>query len=171
VSRRPRPGDLGYDDAVTVAYELFLRARDDGSVDVAALERELAALPKGLRAERFVGEGGDPSRPRGVDLALEEGESIEKLLDAAFRLAPALGLQVFDPTSGEAVTEAQRDRVAARYAEVCAYRADTLGEVGLQPLPAPTVPASARTRVHVWLIVAGIIVAFLLLARGCRWLV
>jgi hypothetical protein len=106
-----------------------------------------------------------------VDLALDEGESIEKLLDAAFHLAPQLGLQVFDPTSGEAVTEAQRDHVAARYAEICAYRADTLGEVGRQPLPAPATPATARTRVHVWLIVGGIIVAFLLLARGCRWFI
>jgi hypothetical protein len=156
---------------VAAAYELFLRARADASVDVAALEREVAALPRGLRAERFVGEGGDPARPRGVDLALEEGEAIEKLLDAAFHLATELGLQVFDPMSGEAVTDAQRDRVAARYAELCTYRADTLGEVGMQPLPAPTVPASARTRVHVWLIVAGIIVAFLLLARGCRWFI
>ncbi|MBI5477556.1 MAG: hypothetical protein HY906_01800 [Deltaproteobacteria bacterium] len=156
---------------MAVAYELFLRARDQGTIEVAALEREIAALGPGLRAERFVGEGGDPEQPRGVDLALEEGESIERLLDAAFRLARTLGLEVFDPNSGEAVSEAQRDRVAAHYAEVCAYRADTLGEVGRQPLPAPATPASARTRVHVWLIVAGIIVAFLLLARGCRWFV
>jgi hypothetical protein len=162
---------LGYDGAVAAAYELFLRVRDSGTIDVAALEREIAALGPGLRAERYVGEGGDPAQPRGVDLALEEGESIEKLLDAAFRLAPLLGLQVFDPNSGEAVTGAQRDRVAARYAELCSYRADTLGEVGMQPLPPPATTAVARTRVHVWLIVAGIIVAFLLLARGCRWFV
>jgi hypothetical protein len=160
---------LSYHDAVAPAYELFLRARDDGVIDGAALERETAALGPGLRAEAYVGEGGDPAHPRGVDLALEEGESIEKLLDAALRLAAALGLQVFDPASGEAVTEAQRDRVAARYAELCSYRADTLGEVGVQPLPTPASTTGARTTVHVWLIVAGIIVAFLLLARGCRW--
>jgi hypothetical protein len=162
---------LGYDGTVAVAYELFLRARDSGTIEVAALDREVATLGPGLRAERFVGEGGDPEHPRGVDLALEEGESIERLLDAAFRLAPALGLEVFDPNGGEAVTPAQRDRVAARYDEMCSYRADTLGEVGRQPLPALAPPAAARTRLHVWLIVAGILVAFLLLARGCRWFV
>ena len=157
--------------AVPVAYELFLRTRDQATIDLAELERATATLGPGLRAEPYVGEGGDPAHPRGVDLALEEGGAIERLLDAAFPLARQLGLEVFDPNGGEAVTEAGRERVEARYAEMCAYRADTLGEVGLQPLPAPTVPASARTRVHVWLIVAGIIVAFLLLARGCRWLV
>ena len=154
---------------MAVAYELFLRARAGETIDVAALDREVASLGTGLRAERFVGDGGDPEHPRGVDLALEEGAPVERLLDAAFRIAPALGLEVFDPQSGQAVTEAQRDHVAARYAEVCSYRADTLGEAGVQPLlPAPTTPAAARTRLHVWLIVAGIIVAFLLLARSCR---
>ena len=156
---------------MAVAYELFLRARDQGTIDAAELERVIAALGPGVRAERFVGEGGDPEHPRGVDLALDEGESIERLLDAAFRLAPQLGLEVFDPNGGEAVTETQRDRVAERYAEMCAFRADTLGEVGRQPLPAPARGPGSRTTLHVWLIVAGIIVAFLLLARGCRWFV
>ena len=156
---------------MAVAYELFLRARDQGTIDVADLERALATLGPGLRAERFVGEGGDPEHPRGVDLALEEGASIERLLDAAFRLASQLGLEIFDPNGGEAVTESQREHVAARFTEMCSYRADTLGEVGRQPLPPPTITTGSRTRMHVWLIVAGIIVAFLLLARGCRWLV
>lgn len=157
--------------AVAVAYELFLRAPDRGTVDLAELQRAIATLGPGLRAERFVGEGGDPAHPRGVDLALDEGGSIERLLDAALRLAPQLGLEIFDPNGGEAVTESQRERVAARYAELCSYRADTLGEVGPQPLPAPTATTGSRTTLHLWLIVAGIVVAFLLLARGCRWLV
>jgi hypothetical protein len=54
---------------------------------------------------------------------------------------------------------------------MCSYRADTLGEVGRQPLPTATPTVGSRTTLHVWLIVAGIVVAFLLLARGCRWLV
>jgi hypothetical protein len=156
---------------VAVAYELFLRTRDQRTIDGAELERAIASLGPGLRAERFVGEGGDAEHARGLDLAIEEGEAIEKLLDAAFRLAPQLGLEVFDPNGGEAVTESQRDRVAERYAEMCSYRADTLGEVGRQPLPPPVTTTGSRTTLHVWLIVAGIVVAFLLLARGCRWFV
>jgi hypothetical protein len=156
---------------VPVAYELFLRTRDQATLDVAALERVVATLGPGLRAELYVGEGADPAHPRGVDLALDEGESIERLLDAAFTLAEQLGLEIFDPHSSEAVTAAQRDRVVERYAEMCSYRADTLGEVGQQPLPAPLTTTGSRTTLHVWLIVAGIVVAFLLLARGCRWFV
>jgi hypothetical protein len=156
---------------VPVAYELFLRARDPATIDAAELERATAALGPGLRAEPYVGDGGDPAHPRGVDLALEEDAPIERLLDAAFALAPRLGLEVFDPNGGEAVTAAGRERVEARYAELCAYRADTLGEVGPAPLPLPVSATGNRTTLHVWLIVAGIVVAFLLLARGCRWFV
>jgi hypothetical protein len=153
---------------VPASYELFLRAPAGGGLGADELRAALSAHAQpGIRVDTFVGEGGDPARPRGVDLALTEDGGVDGLLEAAFALAQALGLEVYDPQLASEVTELDRDRVRANCDEVRTFRADTLGEAGLLAgLPAPA-PAG-RTRLHLWLLIGGIIVAFLLLARGCR---
>jgi hypothetical protein len=158
---------------VPFVYELFLRPPPGTIPDAAQLAAALTDLEPGVRGELIpAAAAGEASvAPQGLDLGLEAGAPIERLLDAAFRVAGALDLEVFDPQGSEVVTAAGRDRVEARYAEMCSYRADTLGEVGSLPvLPLPAATPGGRTRLHLWLIVAGLVLAFLLLARGCRWL-
>jgi hypothetical protein len=162
---------MRYDEAVAAGYELFLRAPDGATVAAADLARAVAAhAAPGLRAEPFVGEGGDPARPRGLDVALAEDGTPSALVDAAFALAQELGLDVYDPQVGMLVSAAEKDDIRARCDEVRVFLADTLGEAGAYaslPDPAP----GSRSRLHLWLIVAGVIVAVLLLSRGCRALI
>jgi len=156
---------------VAALYELFLRAPGGATVAAEELTRVVAGAAPGVRVEPYLGEGGCAARPRGADLSLGADGTVEALLDSAFALAGALGLEIFDPQLGAAVTEADRPRVRQRVEELRTFHADTLGEAGaLSSLPAAApAPYASRARLHLWLLVLGAVVAFLLLARGCRY--
>jgi hypothetical protein len=159
---------------VSPSYELFLRAPAGRDLAADELARALAAhAAPGVHMEPFVGEGGDAARPQGADLALGPDGATDDLLDLAFALARDLRLDVYDPQAGTEVTEAERESLRARCEAARAFRADTLGEAGsFAGLPDPVAASAAgQTRLHLWLIVAGAVVAFLLLARGCRYFV
>jgi hypothetical protein len=159
---------------VAALYELFLRVPAGATLAAEELTRAAAAgAAPGVQVELYLGEGRDPRRPRGADLTLTADGDPEALLKVAFGLAAGLGLEVFDPQLGAAVTEADGERVRAHCEELRTFHADTLGEAGaLAHLPATVpVPDARRARLHLWLLVLGVVVAFLLLARGCRYFI
>ena len=100
------------------------------------------------------------AEPLGLRLTPDEGRDIVRLTELGRHDSQELADVLISPdVRGFGLVETKN---AARIA-------DTLGEIGTMPLG--PVASGSRTGLHVWLIVAGIIVAFLLLARGCRWLV
>jgi hypothetical protein len=144
-------------------YELFVRAPAGATIAAAELAAALARHP-GVGAEPFVAPGGDPAQPRGADLRLGAGGPAA-LADAAFALAARLGLTVYDPQLGAVVTEADRARLEDAAAGLLAFEVDTLGLTPSGPLPAA--PPPARPRLHLWLLVGAVVLAVLLLGRGC----
>lgn len=153
------------------SYELFLRVADGGSIAAEELTRILDERRlEGVTAEPFIGDTGDATRPRGLDLALGPAGGVDALLDVAFDVARELGLEVYDPQLGSAILASDRERVRGHCEDILAFRADTLGDAS-QLVGAPPPPAGSRTTLHLWLIVGGVVVAFVLLARGCRYFI
>lgn len=138
-------------------YELFLRrerALDEG--ELAALRERVAGAP-GINLE-VVQRGGTP---RGVDLAVEiaQHDGAAALCEAAFALAAAYGLSVYDPQLAATVTAADGERVARRFAETAAYAEAAIG--GPPPPPRSLAPGA-----RAWLTIGAGIAALVLLGKA-----
>ena len=149
---------------MTHGYELYLRVPEAAQVEEADLAREQAALPSGIRCERYPP---DPSSAaRGLDVTLVAGCDPEEALEAVFALGARLGLEVFDPQLGATVTPADCSRIAARCRDTWAFRSETLGEVGPEGISMPP-PAGRGLPLWVW-VALGALLAVILLGRTCR---
>jgi hypothetical protein len=166
-----------------VAYELMLRARPAVAVDPARLAAVLAehglteaagesvlVTRNGRVVVRCLGPEADPA---GLDLvvpAAASGALAEDLCAAAFGLARALDLQVFDPQLGRVVSVEETDAVVARLRQQSAYYTDTVGidpvDGGLRTdLPASGLVMTGRGKFY--LAVGGVLLVLALLAQLC----
>ncbi len=139
-------------------YELFLRAPGALAAEaLAAIEEEVARAGPALSAEPYL-EGGEA---RGVDLAaeLEQPEAAAALCGAAFRLAAAHDLAVFDPQLGRAVSEGEVALIEAQAARTSAY-------AELAPLSPAASGRALSSSARLWVIVIGALVVLFALARA-----
>jgi hypothetical protein len=140
-------------------YELFLRgaaALDDEALQTAA--RRLADFGPALGCEPYRSEG----VTRGLDLFVEiqQPEAGRQLCRAAFAIASQQGLTVFDPQLGRPVMEGDAAQIEAQIESVQAFAEGV--PLGTSASAAPGLSPSAR----LWLVIAGLLVAAFVLARG-----
>ena len=140
-------------------YELFLRREAGVDDELVAAARDKAG--ELVRVERFEGEGEAPS---GLDLGVEvdaRGAS-EALCEAAFALAEAHGLTVFDPQLGRTVSRDDGEAIGEQIARTNAFAAAGLASLDASPR------VGSRAAAKGWLILAATIVGLIVVVRLLR---
>ena len=138
-------------------YELFLRREAGVDDELVAAARDKAG--ELVRVERFEGEA-----PSGLDLGVEvdaRGAS-EALCEAAFALAEAHGLTVFDPQLGRTVSRDDGEAIGEQIARTNAFAAAGLASLDASPR------VGSRAAAKGWLILAATIVGLIVVVRLLR---
>ena len=142
-------------------YELFLRREAGVDDELVAAARDKAG--ELVRVERFEGEGTGEA-PSGLDLGVEvdaRGAS-EALCEAAFALAEAHGLTVFDPQLGRTVSRDDGEAIGEQIARTNAFAAAGLASLDASPR------VGSRAAAKGWLILAATIVGLIVVVRLLR---
>lgn len=168
-------------------YELFLRREEAVPLkEVMALLSGMASWEETSRGIQLnVPEGtfelilhlperrGSEVEIRGVDCLVPGGANpglSQAACDAVFRLAGTLGLSVYDPQLGRAVTDRDVEAILARMARFASYLTETVGideaaDLRHIEVDAPRLGLSLRTRFY--LVLAGGLLLLAILARYC----
>jgi hypothetical protein len=141
-------------------YELFLRR--EAGVDDEVLEATRQRAGETLSVEPFAGEA--DAGARGVDLGVEADArgAAEALCAAAFDLAEAYGLTVFDPQLGRTVSRSDSEQIGEQVARTNAFATAALGSLESSPR------VGSRAAAKGWLILAGAIVALIVAIKLLR---
>lgn len=143
-------------------YELFLR-RDTELEQPEELLAEASAAE--LRAELYVHPHSGEARGLDLGVDLEAPAGTARLCKAAFELAAAHGLQVFDPQLGRTVCAADQPAIEERFEQSSAFA------VAAPVTPGADSPGLLSPSAKLWLLVIGVVVLLFLLLRGASCLV